>query len=189
MFKFSKRSGAATQSDAGESVMHAANSSQAGQDIQRELVRVAFKDTMRLTGVPAAWLGCEVRTRPGPAGTEQIEVHLVIKEWSGHLLRYAMAFQKQFEHCLDRYEPNVDHSAYDWVWRFAPDCNCPFPTMPAPEEWVQKLEARKGKAAPAPSAPAQPTARKVSTVAAKTVPAEKKDKKFDLRDVFSDLKG
>lgn len=188
MFKLSKRTAAATHTEAGESVMHAANSSQAGLDIQRELIRVAFKDTMRNTGVPAAWLDCEVRNRPGPAGTEQIEVHLVMKQWSGHLLRYAMAFQKQLLQCMDRYEPTVDHSGFEWLWKFAHDCACPFPDMPAPEEWAQKLEARKGNAEPAKGTAASAAARKLSGVATKAVPAEKKDKQFDLRDVFSDLK-
>lgn len=180
MFKLSKRAAAATHTEAGESVMHAANSSQGAVDVQRELLRVAFKDTMRSTGVPPQWLDCEVRTRPGPAGTETVEVHLIMKQWSGHLLRYSMAFQKQLELCMDRYEPMVDHSGIEWLWKFAPQCDCPFPQMPAPEEWAQKLEARRAQvktphaAAPAPNA-ADAT-------------ANGKQKPFDLRDVFSDLK-
>ena len=185
MFKLSKRTVATAHAEADESAMHAANSSRPGLDIQRELLRVAFKDTMRNTGVPSAWLDCEVRTRPGPAGTEQLEVHLVMKQWSGHLLRYAMAFQKQLLQCMDRYEPTVDHSGFEWMWKFAADCECPFPNMPAPEEWAQKLEARKATMEPAKDTAA---ARRLSSVATKAVPAEKKDKQFDLRDVFSDLK-
>ncbi len=185
MFKLSKRTVATAHAEADESAMHAANSSRPGLDIQRELLRVAFKDTMRNTGVPSAWLDCEVHTRPGPAGTEQLEVHLVMKQWSGHLLRYAMAFQKQLLQCMDRYEPTVDHSGFEWMWKFAADCECPFPNMPAPEEWAQKLEARKATMEPAKDTAA---ARRLSSVATKAVPAEKKDKQFDLRDVFSDLK-
>lgn len=188
MFKLSKRKADNTHTEAGESVMQAANSSKAVLDIQRELIRVAFKDTMRNTGVPSAWLSCEVRSRPGLAGSEQLEVHLVMKQWSGHLLRYAMAFQRQLAQCLDRYEPTVDHSGYEWLWKFAPDCACPFPDMPAQEEWAQKLEARKGNSEPAKSPATSSAARKLSSLATKAVPAEKKDRQFDLRDVFSDLK-
>lgn len=179
MFKLTKRTAAATHTEAGESVMHAANSSKAAMDVQKELIRVAFKDTRRHTGVPLGWLDCEVHYHPGPAGTELVQVHLIMKQWSGHLLRYAMAFQSQFLMCLDRYEPNVDHAGIEWLWKFAPDCECPFPNMPAPEEWAQKLEARRGTAKPA-TAPAP-----IRTAANPVVP---KERQFDLRDVFSDLK-
>ena len=184
--KLSRRSAAATHVDAGESVMYAANSSQPALEVQHELLRVAFKDTMRSTGVPAEWLNCEVRTRPGLGATEQVEVHLTMKQWSGHLLRYSMAFQKQFEQCMDRYEPGVDHSGFDWLWKFAPQCESPFPTMPAPEEWSQKLEARKGHVDPAKAA--APIAAAMPRAATKALSAEQKDKQFDLRDVFADLK-
>ena len=29
-------------------------------DVQRELVRVVLKDTLRKNGIPAGWIGCEV---------------------------------------------------------------------------------------------------------------------------------
>lgn len=174
MFKLSKRPSAP---DSGLSVMHAANSSSGMLDIQRELIRVAFKDTLRNTGVPAAWLDCEVHHRPGPAGSTQVEVHLVYKRWSGHLLRYSQAFQHQFAQCMDRYEPTVDHSGMEWLWKFAPGCDNPFPTMPPAEEWAKKLEERKGKSE---AAPAKPTAAAAAD--------EKKSRAFELRDVFADLK-
>ncbi len=188
MFKLSKRTAATNHTEAGESVMHAANSSKAALDVQKELIRVAFKDTMRNTGVPSTWLDCEVQHHAGPAGTERVQVHLVMKQWSGHLLRYTMAFQKQLLQCMDRYEPTVDHSGFEWLWKFAPDCACPFPNMPAPEEWAQKLEERKGKSAATKSTAATSMSRKLSSVATRALPVEKKDRQFDLRDVFSDLK-
>lgn len=172
MFNLSKRP---TPPDAGVSVMPAAaNSSKGEQDIQRELIRVAFKDTLRNTGVPSPWLGCEVHHRPGPAGYAQVEVHLVMRRWSGHLLRYSQAFQHQLALCMDRYEPTVDHSGIEWLWKFAPTCDNPFPSMPAPEEWAKKLEERKGKTETASAPPAA-----VQDVGARA---------FGLRDVFADLK-
>lgn len=167
MFKLSKR---APAPDAGVSVMHAANSSGGSHDVLRELIRVAFRDTMRQTGVPAQWLDCEVHQRPGPAGTTQTEVHLMIKCWSGHLLRYSQAFQHQFQECLERYDPSTDHSGLEWLWKFAPDCGNPFPKMPPPEEWAKKLEERKGKS----------EARQQASALTK--------REFALNDVFADLK-
>lgn len=172
----------------------AANSSKAAVDIQRELARVAFKDTMRVTGVPAQWLDCEVRCVPLPNGGEQLHIQLVIKKWSGHLLRYAVAFQHQFLQCLDRYDPSVDHSTYEWSWKFSADCDCPFPEMPPPEEWAAKLEASKAKAAP--RAVVRPVAASPKPIksASKPAPAEARsdkpqwqDSTMALRDIFADI--
>ena len=187
MFNFPKRASPDSKPAATDSVMPGSvNSSKAASEIGRELVRVAFKDTVRATGVPADWLGCEVRVVTDRYQTERLQVQLVIKKWSGHLLRYAMAFQQQLTQCLDRYDPATDHSQYEWLWSFSPNCGCPFPTMPAPEEWAQKLEASKAK---------KPTEFFERRKAPRTAPARALSKpdaasaapKPDLRDVFSHL--
>lgn len=187
MFKFSRSPKPSQDSQFPETMMAtAAGSSQATTDVQRELVRVAFKDTMRMYGLPAQWLECQVRNLAPVDGVERIQVQMVMKKWSGHVLRYAMAFEKQFMDCLDRYEPHVDHTTYEWVWRYADDCDCPFPDMPAAQEWAQKKVANDVRGtpptppAPIPSKPMPPTA---AQAAAPAVPKE-----FDLRDIFSDLK-
>jgi hypothetical protein len=189
MFKFSRSSKEPSPSPspspsqfANSALNSAGNSSLATTDIRRELVRVAFKDTMRITGVPLKWLDCKVIYIPAAGGGERIQVHLVIRKWSGHLLRYAVAFEKQLALCLDRYEPHEDHSTVEWVWKFAGDCECPFPAMPPAEEWAQKdASSQDRKAAPAAwLKPMPPTA----ATATKAEPA----REFDLRDVFSDLK-
>lgn len=173
----------------------AANSSKAAVDIQRELAKVAFKDTLRHTGVPAQWLECEVRCIPLPNGGEHLHIQLVIKKWSGHLLRYALAFQHQFLQCLDRYDPNVDHSTYEWSWKFAADCECPFPEMPPPEEWTAKLEASKAKSAPRtpvkavaaiPAKPSKPASKPAASEAASDKP-QWQDSTMALRDIFADI--
>lgn len=176
MFKLPKRNSSVTNSQSGDSVLSsAANSSLAPTDVQQELVKVAFKDTLKATGVPAQWIACEIRklNERQPAG--QLEVRLVVKKWSGHLLRYAFAFQTQFRQCLDRYEPHIDHSLYDWTWKFSEECGCPFPTMPAAEEWTQKLQASQ-------TTPTGP----VKTVPQATV--QQASRGFAMHDIFADLK-
>ena len=188
MFSFSKRSATPTNSDFEHSVMpSAANSSKAEIDIQRELVRVAFKDTLRATGVPAQWLDCEVSYIPAGDQIERVQVQFIVKQWSGHLLRYSMAFQKQVMQCLDRYEPHTDHSKHEWLWKYAADCDMPFPTMPAPSEWAEKLAATYVKK-PAVVAKARPVAMPAAASLASALPPAVQSKDFDLRDIFSDLK-
>jgi hypothetical protein len=164
----------------------AAGSSLNTTDVQRELVRVAFKDTMRMYGLPTQWLECQVRNLAAVDGVERIQVQMVMKKWSGHVLRYAMAFEKQLIECLDRYEPHVDHTEYEWVWRYANDCDCPFPDMPAAQEWAQKKVANDVRGTP--PAPPGPIPAKPMPPTSSLSRAPATSKEFDLRDIFSDLK-
>lgn len=147
MFKFNKRDAKPSQFDALHSVMPmSANSSKPISDVQRELVLLAFKDTMRHSGIPMEWLSCVVRASMFAAdGEPPVQIILQMNHWSGHLLRYACAFEQQFIECLNRYEPSVDHSKYEWVWKYGSKCQSPFPVMPDQDEWVQKLEASRRK--------------------------------------------
>jgi hypothetical protein len=116
-------------------------------DIQRELVGVVLKDTLRLHGIPATWIGCEVNVLSrksrtmnvaAPANTpldEDLFVHLVILKWNEALLRFAPAFERQLIEGLDRFEPHIDHSKYIVSWRFSPTCGCPQTRMPNPKFW------------------------------------------------------
>jgi len=190
MFSFNKRATpAATHSGFSNSLMaSAANSSRAANDVQRELVRVAFKDTLRATGVPSQWLDCEVYYIPTGVQLERVQIHLVMKKWSGHLLRYSQAFQSLLLQCLDRYEPHVDHSKHEWLWKYAAQCETPFPAMPEPEEWAEKMGATYAKVpAPAPPVNFRPAAAAPVRSSGASIPAGV-PKEFDLRDVFSDLK-
>jgi hypothetical protein len=186
MFKLSKRNPASPTETSGDSILSsAANSSLAPTDVQQELIKVAFKDTLKHTGVPAQWIACEIRKTGDLQPSAQLEVRLVIKKWSGHLLRYAFAFQTQFKQCLDRYEPHIDHSQYDWTWKFSDNCDCPFPSMPAPQEWAQKLQASQHKISP-------PTGQIRIASASPTNSAKEANspagRGFEMRDIFADLK-
>ena len=158
--------------------------------MQRELVFVAFKDTLRATGVPAQWLDCEVNFVQSVRHGERIQVQLVVKKWSGLLLRHSLAFQHALVQCLNRYEPHVDHAQYEWTWKFAADCNTPFPDMPAPEEWAAKLSVSQARPTAAEGKPAtaklvaKPTAKDADTDATS---AKSQNKAFEMRDIFSDL--
>jgi hypothetical protein len=176
----------------------AANSSQGVGEVQRELVRVAFLDTLRATGVPSQWLDCDVIYIQNPQKGERVQVQFTIKKWSGLLLAHTVAFQREVIRCLDRYEPHVDHSRHEWIWKFDEQCETPFPDMPAPVEWSQKFQAAKTReaanakaiktadaaklAAPAvhPKKPA-PTGRSAQA------PTAQRETDFALHDIFSGL--
>ncbi|QTN27793.1 hypothetical protein HZ993_21445 [Rhodoferax sp. AJA081-3] len=106
-------------------------------DIQRELVRVVFKDTLRRHGIPSEWLTCEANTVPnGPRG-EELHIQLVVVQWHELLMRYARALELQLLRGLDRFEPMVDHAQKCTIsWRFSPECGCPFTVLPPPVVWA-----------------------------------------------------
>lgn len=108
--------------------------------IQRELIRVVLKDTLRQHGVPAGWVGCEVLVPPKQVSDEDLIVQLVILKWNDALLRYAPALERQLLLDLDRFDPTVNHSRYMVSWRFAPDCGCPLMEMPDPKFWTQTTQ-------------------------------------------------
>ncbi len=110
-------------------------------DIQRELVRVVLKDTLRMHGVPGAWLGCEVTALSGRARGEDILVRLVLLTWNETLLKYLPVLQQQLIVGLDRFEPSIDHSKYVVSWQFAPDCGCPHTQMPDAKTWGDSTPA------------------------------------------------
>jgi hypothetical protein len=104
-------------------------------DIQRELVRVVLKDTLRAHGIPGDWLTCAVTAMSGRARGEDILVRLVVLKWHEPLLKYMPALQRQLIAGLDRFEPSIDHSQYIFSWQFAPDCGCPHTHMPEAGAW------------------------------------------------------
>ena len=120
-------------------------------DVQRELVRVVLKDTLRLHGIPAGWIACEVTGISHRNMDDELFVHLIIMKWNDALIRFAPALQRQLIQGLDRYEPGVDHSSYVIAWMFSPNCECPYDHMPDPSSWSQTLQAPHNPALDPPS--------------------------------------
>ena len=140
MFKFLKS--ADPKHDAPPSVEPVSatpNSSRQRSNIQRELIPVVLKDTLRLHGIPSAWVGCEVNLVERTPGEEELHIQLIVMKWNEQLLRYAPALQQQLLLGLDRFDPSVDHSKYIVSWRFSPDCGCPSTKMPDPKFWHENV--------------------------------------------------
>ena len=154
MFKFFKHSGAAPI-DAPESrpVPHttpAPTVARPHADIQRELVRVVLKDTLRRHGIPFEWLSCEVFTIAHGPNAEELHIQLTLLQWHELFIRYAPALEHQLLRGLDRFEPAVDHSKHNISWRFSPECGCPFTVMPPPLVWSHDAPPEPVAEEPAP---------------------------------------
>lgn len=112
------------------------NSTREKSDIQRELIRVVLKDTLRRLGIPFEWLSCEVIIIPHGMGNDELHIQLSLMKWHETFLRYGPALERQLVRGLDRFDPSVDHSKYIISWRFSPDCGCPFTVMPPARFWT-----------------------------------------------------
>jgi hypothetical protein len=126
----------------------APNSTRPHTDIQRELIRVVLKDTLRRNGIPFEWLSCEVVTIAHGPASEELHIQLMLMQWHELFLRYAPALEHQLLRGLDRFEPTVDHSKYTISWRFSPECGCPFKVMPPAVVWshTEQTEAAEHEA-------------------------------------------
>lgn len=137
MFDFLRRTKSKLPPASQRSAELAQNSTQQHTDIQRELIRVVLKDTLRLHGVPAGWLTCEVVVLPRRVGDEDLIIQLIVLKWNETLMRCAQALERALLQGLDRFDPSVNHSRYIVSWRFAPSCGCPLSQMPEPQVWTQ----------------------------------------------------
>lgn len=133
---------------------------QSQTSIQRELIRVVLKATLRQHGIPTGWIGSEVAViarRSG--GKKTLYVHLIVLHWNQALMNFAPEFQSQLLLALDQFEPDVDHSSYIVSWRFSPDCGCPYTRLPDPLFWSQDALPMPKRTLPEPAAQTDPTAR------------------------------
>ena len=135
-------------------------STQSHTNIQRELIRVVLKATLRQHGIPTGWIGSDVTVigrRSG--GKKTLYVHLIVLHWNQALMNFAPELQTQMLQALDQFEPNVDHSNYIVSWRFSSECGCPYTRMPDPMFWLQDALPMPKQALPARAAQAGQTAR------------------------------
>jgi hypothetical protein len=111
------------------------DSTQLAEPSRMEVIDTVLKDLLRRHLIPSGWVGCEVREIPNGSQKSKLQIQLVIQRWSEQLMRYTAALQQQFLHALDEFEPHIDHSGYQIVWRFSASCNMPFPTIPENTKW------------------------------------------------------
>ncbi len=139
MFGFFKKTISTPTPASHRAAEQGSSTTQQHTDIQRELVRVVLKDTLRLHGVPAGWLSCEVVVVPRRAGHEDLIIQLIVLKWNQTLLQCALALEEALLSGLDRFDPSVDHSRYIVSWRFAPGCGCPLNQMPESNTWLEAV--------------------------------------------------
>jgi len=113
--------------------------------LQRELLRVVLRDTLKKTGVPPQWIGGETTPTVDADGKVTIEVRLILEAHEPRFLYYLAAFQKEFEARLLAVEPR----AWDWVarvsWSLAAQLDEADPDfkMPTADYWEHVVRDRQ----------------------------------------------
>lgn len=143
MFGFFKRREQVAQKKTVASVKDSMPASrQQASSTQEEMIRFAWKDTLRFHGVPADWVSCDVQRVLRKDGGSEYFIDLVIRKWNEQLPRYCFALQNKLLSRLDWYEPKVDHSDMMVSWRYDRHCACPHTEMPGEEYWMPRGDAQ-----------------------------------------------
>lgn len=105
-------------------------------EMQKELIRMVLRETLRFHGVPLDWIRSATRRFPGPGDREVIQIHLVYMQSNEQLLRYGPVLEKKFLARLAQYEQGQPPPSFEVVWRFHDNYNCPYEDMPDENGWV-----------------------------------------------------
>ncbi len=114
---------------------------------RRELLRVRTRNTLRMAGIPEAWVEPQVLVEPQGKRTF-LHLRLVVRHWDERLLRYAVAFQTRLMSEIERIDPQARQWLLSIVWCFPLDMTSPYPELPQPSAWLD--------AEPQPQPPQQP---------------------------------
>jgi hypothetical protein len=109
----------------------------------RELLRIVLRDTLRKNGIPTDWIASQITSRTQAGLPTAHQIQLVILKWHEGLLRFAPLLQHQVLKNLHEFDPQVNPDSLSVVWSFAPNCGCPYTTLPAPTYWSAATERQK----------------------------------------------
>ena len=130
--------------------VHGAQDFEAQLHTRRELVRVRTRNTLRLSGIPEAWIEPQVLLEPEGTRTF-LHLRLVVRHWDERLLRYAVALQNKLMTEIERIDPQARQWLLSIVWSFPSETDCPYPELPQPSVWVDaKAKEPESDRAPEP---------------------------------------
>jgi hypothetical protein len=104
-------------------------------EIRRELLNLAVRETLRKHGIPQSWIQADMR----PALTTQqlrgIHLRLLVREWQPDLLSYTVGLQRAIQARLLRLDP----LSIGWMagisWQYDPVDDSTCPSLPPPDHW------------------------------------------------------
>ncbi len=104
--------------------------------MNKELIRLALKDTIKAFGVPLEWIQCDVVDSVAGSARARINIVLEMQCWDEDLLRYSQLISKYFLKKIGLYLPGIDLSTFQISWSFGMECHSPYSVMPPVELWT-----------------------------------------------------
>ena len=132
---------------------------------QHDIVRITLQTLLKRHGIGSGWLAAELLPLSGPHEPDAWVIQIAVLHWHTGFGQYAMAIQKELLDNLKRIDQGPHHAPYTVHWVYAPDCGCPYTTIPSAAFWDASPAELASTPAPKPSAKA-PKKGKASKAAA-----------------------
>ncbi len=100
-----------------------------------QLVQVVMRDLVRKSGIPPAWIQCQIQVVSSRKRGRGIFVRLVVKQWDQRLMKYAFAFQKALLTDIVQVEPKAAAWLHGIAWQLEVASTCPVTELPGGQYW------------------------------------------------------
>ncbi|MES2412215.1 MAG: hypothetical protein V4614_00335 [Pseudomonadota bacterium] len=107
---------------------------------RRQLIQVLLRDVLRKSGIPPAWVECQMLLVSSRSRGHGMYVRLVIKHWDERLMQYAFAFQQTLLADIERFEPDAESWLHGISWDLDVKGQCPYTTLPDKSFWEVPVE-------------------------------------------------
>jgi hypothetical protein len=109
---------------------------------QREALRAAVSDTLRVHGIPPLWVASEVMT-VSSQGRLVFQIILTLKFWDESLPLYFPALEASYMTRIDSTNPELSEAVRSVSWRVAPEAACPYTELPNPAFWTESARQER----------------------------------------------
>ena len=102
---------------------------------RRQLVQVLLRDVLRRSGIPPAWIECQMLLVSSRTRGHGMYVRLVLKHWDHRLMNYTVAFQRALITDIERFEPRASEWLHGISWQLDVNDSCPYTELPEKSFW------------------------------------------------------
>lgn len=107
---------------------------------RRDLLRMAFRDTLALTGLPPGWMSMKVS--PSARGAGDVDALIVLHHWDLRIAQSAPEVERLLRLRVSTNGVGTDTWRLDLSWRFEVNVGASVPLLPPASQWAE-LEAEE----------------------------------------------
>lgn len=108
---------------------------------RRQLIPVLLRDVLRRSGIPPAWIECQMLLVSSRTRGHGMYVRLVLKHWDHRMLNYTVAFQNALLAEIERFEPKAGEWLHGISWQLEVGNSCPYIELPEKSYWSHSAPA------------------------------------------------